>query len=290
MELKQLRAFVAVGEMGGFSKASRMLFISQPTLSYQISSLEEEIGAKLFVRENNKIYLTPMGREMMEPVKKILGEVDNIKFRMSHPEDASGENTLKVGFSRVPLHENFITATNMLESFSKKNGVRIVYNRMSIEKCIEGVREGPLDIAFINMREYDKLPTPFIYHAVSKDRFILIHSRKYGEVDFRTAVEDFRFIKVEQMESRDQDYKYVLSGLKVKPKYCSASNLEEAFDILEEEKCMMIWQLSDYEKYLSRSHSRVDIPGDHCLLYYGALWNAGNRNKALFDFAGDLEL
>ena len=54
MNLKQLEAFVQVAEGGSFSKAAKQLFLTQPTISAHISSLEKELNARLFVRNTKE--------------------------------------------------------------------------------------------------------------------------------------------------------------------------------------------------------------------------------------------
>ena len=54
MNLKQLEAFVQVAEGGSFSKAAKQLFLTQPTISAHISSLEKELNARFFVRNNKR--------------------------------------------------------------------------------------------------------------------------------------------------------------------------------------------------------------------------------------------
>ena len=56
MNLKQLEAFVQVAEGGSFSKAAKQLFLTQPTISAHISSLEKELNARLFVRTECKAF------------------------------------------------------------------------------------------------------------------------------------------------------------------------------------------------------------------------------------------
>ena len=54
MNLKQLEAFVHVAEGGSFSKAAKALFLTQPTISAHVSSLEKELNARLFIRNTNR--------------------------------------------------------------------------------------------------------------------------------------------------------------------------------------------------------------------------------------------
>jgi DNA-binding transcriptional LysR family regulator len=66
MELRHLRAFVAVAEEGTFTKAARRLHISQPPLSKQVQQLERELGTTLFVRRRDGIELTRDGAMLLE--------------------------------------------------------------------------------------------------------------------------------------------------------------------------------------------------------------------------------
>lgn len=50
MEFKQLEAFVAVVDYGSFSEAARKLYLTQPTISAHVRSLEEELHTKLIIR------------------------------------------------------------------------------------------------------------------------------------------------------------------------------------------------------------------------------------------------
>ncbi len=61
MELRHLRYFVAVAATLNFRKAADMLNMSQPPLSQQIKDLEYELGADLFIREKNRVRLSPEG-------------------------------------------------------------------------------------------------------------------------------------------------------------------------------------------------------------------------------------
>ena len=72
MKLRQIEYFVTVAEAGSLTKASRLLFIAQPTLSQQMSALESELGAKLFDRLPRGLQLTPEGRAFLIEARNVL--------------------------------------------------------------------------------------------------------------------------------------------------------------------------------------------------------------------------
>jgi len=61
---------MAVAHKLSFSKAAEELFVSQPSVSKQIQSLEDEAGVPLFERQGNKIFLTPIGKKLFAHLQK----------------------------------------------------------------------------------------------------------------------------------------------------------------------------------------------------------------------------
>lgn len=72
MTLKQLEYFLAIAETGNITKAAARLNISQPPLSLQLKTLEDELGVELFVREKKKLFITSQGQMLEEYARKIL--------------------------------------------------------------------------------------------------------------------------------------------------------------------------------------------------------------------------
>ena len=72
MEFKQLFYFVEVAKYGGFSQASKALFVTPQALSKSISQLEKEYGCQLFIRKNNVLELSDVGHQFLDEAKALL--------------------------------------------------------------------------------------------------------------------------------------------------------------------------------------------------------------------------
>ena len=82
MDLKRLRTFVAVAELGTVSKAALLQRISQSALSRQISDLEKEFGLKLFDRVGRRLILTSIGEQLLGDCRSVLGQVGSLGERV----------------------------------------------------------------------------------------------------------------------------------------------------------------------------------------------------------------
>ncbi len=72
MDLRELRAVVAVVEAGSFTKAAAELHVAQPSLSQTIARLERELGVRLFDRVGRGVVLTAAGAAIVEPARQAL--------------------------------------------------------------------------------------------------------------------------------------------------------------------------------------------------------------------------
>ena len=79
MNLQELRYFAAVVEFRHFGRAAEACNVSQPTLSGQIRKLEDELGVTLLERNNKRVDLTPVGRQVLEHAQRALAEAGQIE-------------------------------------------------------------------------------------------------------------------------------------------------------------------------------------------------------------------
>lgn len=74
MDLRSLRSFVVIADLGGFARAADALNITQPTISAQILALEQDLGEPLFDRAHRPVRLTPAGEALLEHARALLDE------------------------------------------------------------------------------------------------------------------------------------------------------------------------------------------------------------------------
>ena len=96
MDIRQLRYFVTVVQEGTITAAAAKLHMTQPPLTAQVHSLEEELGCQLFRREGRRLYLTEMGQHFFRRAEEILGMCDNAKREVADFMDGHG-GTLRIG-------------------------------------------------------------------------------------------------------------------------------------------------------------------------------------------------
>jgi DNA-binding transcriptional LysR family regulator len=76
MELRHLRAFVAVAEERNFTRAAQGLHLSQQALSAQLRQLEAALGAQLLYRTTRRVEIAPAGEALLDGARQILAAAD----------------------------------------------------------------------------------------------------------------------------------------------------------------------------------------------------------------------
>ncbi len=98
IDISKLKTFIAVADLGSFSKASEILYITQPAVTQQIKALERIVGAKLFQRQGGRIVLTDEGKRIYEIAKNLLGNYESLMEEMAKIKK-DFKDTLLLGIS-----------------------------------------------------------------------------------------------------------------------------------------------------------------------------------------------
>lgn len=100
MNINHIRYFEEVCKTGSVTKAANECYISQPSITSAINSLEKELGYKLFYRVNNRLQLTPAGTQFRLLAKTFLTDYDNFE-KKAYDISATHTSIIKLGIPSV---------------------------------------------------------------------------------------------------------------------------------------------------------------------------------------------
>lgn len=197
MNLYHLRYFVTLAHLEHYTKAAELLSITQPSLSHAISSLEKELGVKLFEKEGRNVVLTKCGQAFLEDVEKSLDILDSSVSKLQMT--GSGEGRIDIALLRT-------LSTNLVPSFVR--GYLDTHPNRQIDfhfhnstgltpDIIEGLKARKFDIAFCSMMDNEPsiefipvarqelvLIVPDGHPLACHDEIDLIESLPYPQVAF----------------------------------------------------------------------------------------------------------
>lgn len=176
MDIKQLINFITIVEEGNITKAAQKLHLSQPPLSNQLKSLEQELGVKLVERGSRKITLTDVGnllykrgKDMISMFESTLNEVEDFKSGIEGvlkigavstcnqfvPDKLVSPYTRQYPKVRFELYEgNTYEVVDMIEKGIVDIGVvRTPFNRENL--CCMSLRTEPMVAVINNSQKFD---------------------------------------------------------------------------------------------------------------------------------------
>jgi len=136
MYLNQLDTFLCVAKCKSFSKAAKILFLSQPTISSHIKSLESELNVQLFIRSTKEVELSEAGEIFYPCALKMLATRD-IAFSQLQKFNTKSKQTLKIAASSVPSQYLLPPALTKVKELYPEAVFRI--EQVDSEQVIENV-------------------------------------------------------------------------------------------------------------------------------------------------------
>jgi DNA-binding transcriptional LysR family regulator len=170
MELNQLKAFCAVVEKRSFSRAGEVVFLSQPTVSLQISSLEQELGTQLLDRRAREITVTKTGETLYQYAKRILRLINEAEQAIEQLKGLM-KGTLTLGASTIP--GEYLLPSLLAEFKGLHPAIDIDLQISDTQGVITKVLAHEVEIGFVGTRDKsDKL----VFKSLATDKLVLIAS------------------------------------------------------------------------------------------------------------------
>lgn len=139
----QLRAFHAVATEGSFTRAARLLHVTQPTLSQEVKALEEAHGVLLFDRTRRSVALTEVGQSLFAITRRLFAAEQEVVELLAGVHRIEG-GTLAVG-ADGPFH-----AVPLLAGFTKRHpGPTVTLSVGNTQSLLRGLLDTRIDVAVL---------------------------------------------------------------------------------------------------------------------------------------------
>src|SRR5829696_5601670 len=149
MEIRQLKAFLAIAETKTFTAGARQMNVTQAAISMQIRQLEEEVGLPLFTRTPRRVILTEAGEYLLERARKILREHDSALAEIA--EVAGAEyGRLRIGSASGTFAMNQLPS--ILSALREKfPNAELTVSAGTSQTLVDKMMHGEIDTAFVSL-------------------------------------------------------------------------------------------------------------------------------------------
>lgn len=140
--LKQIESFLAVADLGNFSRASKRLNVAQPALSQAIKDLEGELAVRLFDRTTRRVELTDAGREFRHSAAKALEELEHA---VESVHELAERRRGRLRIAAPPLLAAVVLPQAVAEFRQRFPGISVQIADVGTEQIVESVKSGKAD-------------------------------------------------------------------------------------------------------------------------------------------------
>ena len=149
MEIRQLRAFIAIAELGTFTAGAVRVHVTQAAISMQIRQLENELGAKLFIRAPRRVMLTEAGEQFLQRARQILRDHDAAVDEIAELAGAE-RGRLRIGTASAMVTTDILP--KLLKEVRKQHArAEITVASGTSEALVQQILAGELDVAFVSL-------------------------------------------------------------------------------------------------------------------------------------------
>jgi DNA-binding transcriptional LysR family regulator len=209
--LRQLQSFLTLAALLNYGKASQALYVSQPTLTFQIKSLEEALGVKLFERNRHRVSLTQAGVAFGDYAETILKTVAEAKTCL-----ASLESGLHLRVSCGPVGQ-YVLLSSVLRSLAAYDAeFHLELCELTTEEQMARLPAGGVDALFM----VSALPIPGMrFEPICKEKLVAMVSRHSPLARLRTiSVNDLRDKKIIASRLEENWFRRLLEPFGIAPR------------------------------------------------------------------------
>lgn len=211
MDFKQIEAFISVAKHKSFSKAASNIYLSQPTISAQISSLEKELNVQLFDRTSKEVTLTSNGEAFLEYALDLINTRNTAVAHLAEfTSSISGRFSLAA--SSTPCNS---VLPSLVEAFSLKYP-KVTFNivEQPSGEIIEDILKFNCEIGFIGSYVKDERINCY---KLTDDELVLISSPSLGLADTipAEALLCYKFIFRERNSATRKSFEKALLDLEL---------------------------------------------------------------------------
>lgn len=146
LTLKQIKYALAVEKNLHFKKAADECFVSPSTLSNAITELESYLGVKIFERNNKKVILTSIGKEILAKAKKVKFEIKSINELAQHSSGFLGSS---ISLGIIPTISPYFLPLILPRVRKKFSNLKLKIEEGQSQILLDKVNEGDLDMAIL---------------------------------------------------------------------------------------------------------------------------------------------
>lgn len=172
MDFKQLEAFITVSKLKSFSKAANAIYLSQPTISSHIASLERELNMQLFDRTSKEVHLTPVGESFLQYANDIINIRNNAVADLANFNNNIA-GILNISASTTPCNSVLPTLINKFNQ--QYSNVKFNIKEQGSGSIIKDIIDLKCEIGLVG----SKITNPKITsHKIMDDELVIISNSK----------------------------------------------------------------------------------------------------------------
>ena len=270
MTIQQLIYVIEIEKNRSFNQAAQILYISQPTLSKAVNSLEDELGITIFIRSHKGVKLTSEGRRFLTYANSIVHQFREIK--KINFVDEKNQTSLKI----ATIHSTFISEAfvKLCKLHPDEPVKHFSMNNMSTPEVIQNVDAGNSELGIIWLgndhkefwlnaihskgMEYQRICTTNLSVLLSKDdplaqkdALILDDLRNYTYIHFHLAVE-------EESESLKYLDEFSLLNRSIYSKAIITTDRDAAYQLISDTKAFIF--AYNHHKSYARAYNIACVP------------------------------